>query len=132
MKKEENLEFEIKFLEKIVKERPKYIEALTILAEAYTRKKSYAKGLSLDQRLARLCPYDATIRYNLACSYALLGKKQLALRALAKAIKLGYSDFDHMKRDADLKSLHHENEFREMMKKAPAGYGKKNSADYFN
>ena len=97
--------FDIAFYEGIVKRRPNYIEALGPLAEAYTRKGLYKKGLEIDRRLSRLCQDNPVVFYNLACSYALVGQTKAALRSLKKAIRLGYDDFDHMKKDADLKPL---------------------------
>lgn len=104
-KKEDSLDFEIAFYEGVLKRTPHYIEAIIPLAEAYTRKGLYKKGLEMDLRLTELCADDPVAYYNLACSYALLGKKQEALTALQKAVALGYSDFRHLRKDADLKSL---------------------------
>lgn len=98
-------EFEIKFFEGILKSQPDYIEALIPLAEAYTTKGDYEKGLQIDLRLAKLCPTDSTVFYNLACSYALTAKPTEAVKALRKAIDLGYTDFRHLKKDKDLHSL---------------------------
>ncbi len=116
MVKGEALDFEIEFYEQILRERPNYIEALILLAEAYTHKKCYKKGLSLDKRLAKIKPKDPVVQYNLACSYALVNQKDLAIASLKKAIKLGYDDFDHLKKDADLKGLHGDSEFEKLLK----------------
>lgn len=109
------LDFEIKFYEGIILNRPDYVDAMIPLAEAYTRKGWYQKGLELDKRLAVLCDDDPTIFYNLACSYALLGKSQLALTTLKKAIKKGYKDFRHMKKDKDLQLLHSLAAFKKLL-----------------
>lgn len=110
--KSQNTEdFEITFYEGIVKQRPDYIEALMPLAAAYTQKGLYQKGLETDQRLAKLCKEDPVVHYNLACSYALLGKKKEALKILRRAVELGYCDFIHLRKDPDLKSLHGDPDF---------------------
>ncbi len=44
-------------------------------------------------------------RYNVACVYALLGEKELALLELEKEMKAGYVRFTHLRRDPDLQSL---------------------------
>jgi len=104
--------FELSFFERLVKENPNYVDALIPLAEMYTRMGFYEKGLRIDERLAALKKHDPTVRYNLACSLALLNRKTEALSALQRAIKLGYSDFEHMKRDRDLKNLRDHPKFK--------------------
>jgi tetratricopeptide (TPR) repeat protein len=115
VKNSDTLDFEITFYESIVRERPNYLHALVPLAEAYTAKKLYRKGLEIDKRLAKLDPTDPVIHYNLACSFALLRDEKSALEALKKAIQFGYDDFDHMKRDKDLKVLHNSTAFRKLL-----------------
>ena len=100
------VDFEIRFFEGVIKESPDYIDALIPLAEAYTRSGLYEKGLEIDKRLSHLCKNNPVVYYNLACSYALVGKKGEAVKALTKAISLGYDDFKHLRKDADLKILH--------------------------
>ena len=115
MEQKNSVDFEISFFESLVKESPKFVDALIPLAEAYTKKGLYEKGLQIDKRLARLLKFDPTVHYNLACSYALLEKKKEAFSALQKAIKLGYSDFSHLRKDSDLKSLHSDPRFQKLV-----------------
>lgn len=98
-------DFEISFLEGVLKHRPNYIDALAPLAEAYTRRGWYEKGLEIDKRLAFLCKDDPVVHYNLACSLALSGYTAKALGALKRAVRLGFSDVEYIRKDADLKSL---------------------------
>ena len=65
----------------------------------------YADGLELDRRLAELMPDSPGVLYNLACSLALTNRQEEALEILAKAIKAGYGDHVHMRRDSDLDAL---------------------------
>jgi len=44
-------------------------------------------------------------RYNVACVYALLGEKELALNELEKELRDGYVRFTHLRLDPDLQSL---------------------------
>jgi tetratricopeptide (TPR) repeat protein len=94
--------FEIKFYERLLKDKPEFADALAPLAEAYTRAGWHEKGLAIDQKLSRLRPDDGVVFYNLACSYSLLEKLDEAFKALGRAIELGYNDFAHMDTDADL------------------------------
>ncbi len=115
MKNSEQVDFEISFYEKLIKDKPDFIDALIPLAEAYTKKGRCEEGLKIDKRLAKLLPDEPIIFYNLACSFALVGGKREAITALKKAIQFGYRDFNHMKRDPDLKSLHEEEVFQKLI-----------------
>ena len=115
--KEGASDFELTFFERLVKNNPNFIDALIPLAEVYTRKGMYDKGLQIDKRLACLKKEDPIIHYNLACSFALVGEKDDAFTSLERAIKLGYRDFDHMQKDSDLKILREDPRFKSLMTK---------------
>ncbi|MBI4368011.1 MAG: hypothetical protein HY588_01310 [Candidatus Omnitrophica bacterium] len=110
-------DFEISFFERLAKENPDFADALIPLAESYTKKGFYDKGLQIDRRLARLRKNDPIVHYNLACSFALVRKKDEAITALRRAIRLGYSDFEHLKRDPDLKILRDDSRFVSLLAK---------------
>ncbi len=103
--KSNDLDFEISFLEGVLRHRPNYIDALAPLAEAYTRCGLFEKGLEIDKRLAFLCKDDPIVHYNLACSYVLSGYTAKALAALKRAVRLGFTDLGHLQKDPDLKPL---------------------------
>lgn len=114
---QETLDFEISFFEGLIKKNSNYIDALIPLAEAYTKKGLYAKGLLIDKRLARLRKRDPVVHYNLACSFALVGKKDDAFSMLKHAIQLGYNEFEHLKKDPDLKNLRDDPRFQSLIAK---------------
>ena len=105
LRKKDDIEFEIAFYESILTNAPNFIEALSAIGDLYTRVGYWQKGLDVDLKLSRLRPQDPVVRYNLACSYALLNQIHLSLSALSKAVELGYDDFAHLKKDADLENL---------------------------
>lgn len=111
------VDFEIRFYERLVKGKPNFVDALIPLAAAYTRKGLYEKGLAIDKRLSRLLKDDPITFYNLACSYALTGRPEEAVAALQRCVRLGYSDFDHLRNDPDLKSLQQHPQFLELLGK---------------
>ncbi|HEU4521818.1 MAG TPA: tetratricopeptide repeat protein, partial [Thermoanaerobaculia bacterium] len=43
----------------------------------------------------------ASSKYNIACSYALLGNEESAVKWLDDAIRSGWDDFDHLAKDSD-------------------------------
>jgi len=113
----EDLDFEIEFYEDLLRVDPGFSDAWAPLAEAYTRKGYYGKGLELDRKLADLLPWDPTVFYNLACSFALLGQTGPALNALERALQLGYRDFDWMEEDVDLENIRDSNQYKSLVKK---------------
>lgn len=97
--------FEIEFWEGALANTPNHIGTLRQLGHAYTQRGDYEKGLSVDRRLAILCPHDRVVHYNLACSFSLTGRLDEALDALRRAVELGYRDFEHAAKDPDLAYL---------------------------
>ena len=100
-----DLDIEIDFLEGVVKRDRRYVEALQLLGVDYTRRGRFEEGLKVDCRLARLCPDDPLVHYNLACSFSLTAEYRKAANALRKALHYGYRDFEFMKTDPDLEPL---------------------------
>jgi len=116
-KNQENLDFQIEFLEKLIEKDPNYVDALFLLGELYTKKKKYQKALEIDLRLSELKPDDPIVFYNLACDYSLLNKKTEGLKALEKAFQLGYDDIDYLFKDPDLKNLRKSKRFERVIEK---------------
>jgi len=110
-----DISVEIQFYEGILAQDPDYVEALLLLAEAYTKAGLYEKGLEADQRLAKLLPKDPSVHYNLACSWALTGHRDEALATIEHAIGLGFSDVELLMNDEDLALLHDEDEFARLI-----------------
>jgi tetratricopeptide (TPR) repeat protein len=103
--RQDNLDFEINFFEAILADSPEFLDALIPLAEAYTQRGLFEKGLATDLKIAQLRPNDPIVYYNLACSYALLDKGKEAFECLERALTLGFRDWKLIKRDRDLKNL---------------------------
>ncbi|MEM7518238.1 MAG: hypothetical protein AAF368_15110, partial [Planctomycetota bacterium] len=85
-------DFLIDILEAETSRHPDNVDALAELGHLYTRAGRNEDGLEVDRRLVRLLPHDATARYNLGCSLALLGEVDAALDELEAAAELGYVD----------------------------------------
>ena len=114
--KDSQVDFEIKFYQALVKDKPDYLDALVCLADAYTRKGRCRKGLEIDRKLVCLQPENPIFHYNLACSYSLLRMLEQANRALRKAIELGYRDFRFMNADPDLENLRRSRRYQALVK----------------
>ncbi len=115
MARKEDNSFDISFYESILRRDPSYAEVVEILGGLYTKAGRIADGLKMDRKLVRLQPENATARYNLACSLALMNRPKPALDTLAEAIALGYDDHGWMAGDEDLKSLRGHPRFEELL-----------------
>ncbi len=109
------LDFEIKFYEGILKQRPSFTQALVALGDAYTKRGLFEKGLEVDKRLADLRPDDSIAWYNLACSYSLINDIESGLKAINKSLLLGYEDFSFLEKDPDLENLRQDIRFKDLI-----------------
>lgn len=108
------LRFQIAIWEEVLLHSPADTEALRFLAHAYFAVGRKEDGLAVDRRLADLLPRDARVRYNLACSCALVGRKEEAFERLIEACELGFDDLNLLRRDHDLDTLREDARFREI------------------
>jgi tetratricopeptide (TPR) repeat protein len=104
-RKQHDTAFEISFFESVLRHDPGFIEVIEILGGLYTKLGRIAEGLKMDRKLVRLQPKNPTAHYNLACSLALSRRNADALRALRRAVVLGYRDLEWMSQDPDLQGL---------------------------
>ncbi len=112
--------FEINFFEGVHRRCPRYVEVIELLGGLYTKTGRIADGLKMDRKLVRLQPTNATAHYNLACSLALSERPLPALAALRRALELGYSDYEWMRQDPDLKPIAHDPAFLEILQEVKA------------
>jgi tetratricopeptide (TPR) repeat protein len=109
------VDFLLDFLESALEHHPDNTDVLFELGCLYTDTGRYEDGLAVDRRLSRLLPDNPTVHYNLACSLALVGEKDKALKALRGAIRRGFSEFEKLREDPDLSSLRGEPEFQALL-----------------
>ena len=62
-------------------------------------------------------PNDANVIYNAACTYGILEMKIDALEHFRRSVNAGYSNLDWCLKDPDLKILHDDPEFKELVAK---------------
>ncbi len=110
-------EFEISFFESVLKKDPKHVEVIELLGGLYTNAGRIDDGLKMDRRLARLCPENPVVHYNLACSLAIKRRNKDALDALNKAVELGYNDIQWLVEDPDLENLRNYPAFQRLIRR---------------
>lgn len=98
--------------------RPAEYNELTALAWAHYEAQDYA--LAAETYEKAFAAFDdkgyVNDRYNAACSWALAGNPDAAFRNLKRiAVKGGYSDLSHMLADTDLKSLHGDKRWEDLV-----------------
>jgi len=115
------LRFQVGICEEILRHTPGDTEALRFLSHAYFAVGRKEDGLAVDRRLAELLPRDPRVRYNLACSCALLGHDDEALQRLGEACDLGFDDLNLIRRDPDLDTIRGDPRFGEIERRLEKG-----------
>ena len=110
------LDFELEFFGAILERTGAFVDVLRAHGNNLTLKGRFEDGMTIDKRLIQLRPGDYLAHYNLACSYSLLKQADLALRALRKAVELGYRDFRYMKQDSDLETIRRDPRFKQLLR----------------
>ena len=111
-------DFEVGLYLKALEYDPENVDILIYLGDVFSKKGMVRDGLEIDKKLVRVCPQEPTFFYNLACSHSLLNQLDSAIEALEKAIRLGYENFDHLQKDADLDNIRKDSRFIRLMKNA--------------
>jgi non-specific serine/threonine protein kinase len=110
---------EISVFETHLKQVPEDGRAHTLLAADYASVGRHEEAVREATLAMALRPNDATVLYNAACTFSLMGKKAEAIGALAKAHACGWVDSNWTRRDPDLALLHGDPEFDRLYPPAP-------------
>jgi tetratricopeptide (TPR) repeat protein len=107
--------FEISLSRAVLKVRPDWFEALTMLGHALTKSGQHKQALAVDHKLAKIRADDPIVHYNLACSLSNLERVDESLDALGRALELGYKDFAYMLGDPDLQNVRRDPRFKQLL-----------------
>ena len=82
-------------------------EALGLRREIFARLAGHdtARAADLIEKYLQHRPDDAAMLYNAACLRCRLGRPDAAASYLLAAVKAGFRDFSHMRRDPDLRTI---------------------------
>lgn len=108
-------------LDATLKLDPNHAEALAnrgVLSLEMGRPNIAIKDLELS---AKIDPKSANTHYNLACAYSLAGKPDLGFDALQLALDSGFSDFDLLRSDPQLRAIRSLPGFKEMLSRRKIG-----------
>ena len=98
-------------LENHLKQVPEDARARILLAGDYAELKRVEDSMRETNLAMTLRANEASILYNAACNFCLLGRKSEALDALRKAWEAGFKDSVWARRDPDLTLLHGDPDF---------------------
>ncbi|HEX9759999.1 MAG TPA: hypothetical protein VGA40_03725, partial [Candidatus Acidoferrales bacterium] len=94
---------------------PEDARARVLLAVGYAYLGRQQEAIPQLEKAVSLRPNDGNTLYNAACAYGIMEMKAEALDMLIRARKVGYANFDWVKRDPDLKCLHGNPEFQKLV-----------------
>jgi thiol-disulfide isomerase/thioredoxin len=112
--------------ENLSPEKKKLVEAMT-KADKLIEEKKYAEAVGAYDELFKLLDASKELkaeekkdaeqgaRYNYACALSLTGKKEDALKALKRAVELGFWDWSHIAEDKDLDPIRGEADFKKII-----------------
>jgi tetratricopeptide (TPR) repeat protein len=110
-------DFDREFFGRVLQQGVSNTDVVRRQAELLARHGDYQGALRLDRLLIERHPSDPVAHYNLACSLSMNGQHALAVKALARAIDLGYGDFAHILADSDLDPLRDLPSFHELLRR---------------
>lgn len=94
---------------------PDDARAATMRAVSLCRLGQPSAGLEWARRALEIDPTDAGVRYNVACLYALEGRRDEAIQCLEECVRLGFVNVEWIARDPDLASLHGDPRFERLI-----------------
>lgn len=112
-----------KLFQQALQKDPKLGEAYNGVGVTYYARNAFEDAIDWYKRGLEAAPGFGDLYYNLACGYALVGKKTHALRYLKLAAAKGFTEVAALDEDHDLDTLREEPEFkaiRELMDAPPA------------
>lgn len=102
--------------ERVVRANPVEPEFWDALGRAHYETANYKAAIPAYEKVIELGGYQpALAAYNIACNHALAGEKELALKALERALAMGFPDLGAAAQDEDFKSLRDDPRFKKML-----------------
>ena len=106
----------IEVAQKHLESNPNDARAYNLLGVWYARLDDFDRAVDAQMKAIELSPGDALVMYNVACLYGVQKKADLALHWLKRAIEAGFRDYDWIKSDSDMDSVHDHPEYIALMK----------------
>lgn len=81
------------------------VEARYGLVQSFSRKQDYAEAIKVMQEIQALQPDNPETYYNLACVYSKGNHADESIKYLRKAVDMGFSNWDLIRKDPDLANV---------------------------
>ncbi|RME04851.1 MAG: tetratricopeptide repeat protein [Planctomycetota bacterium] len=107
----------IKYFNYAIKLQPGQANYYFARGNTYLSLKQFAKAKRDYLKTIVLDPQFSAAYYNIACIYALQKNKKEAIKWLTQAIYHGFQDYQHMRKDPDLRSLWGDPRFKRLLQK---------------
>ena len=93
----------------------KFVPAINNLALVTAANQEYYKALTIFLDVLNYHPDDAETHYNIACMYSRLKQVDESIEWLKRAIDKGYSNWESIKKDADLDNIRDAKAYKELI-----------------
>ncbi len=113
----ENYENAINELTLAIKKYSVYTEAYANRAVVYMQINKFNKAMDDLKAAEQINPKDPNLHYNYMAWYSLQNQLDRALDSLDEALTNGFSDYDSLRHDPDLKNVRKHPEFRKICEK---------------
>lgn len=113
----ENYENAINELTLAIKKYPVYTEAYANRAVVYMQINKFNKAMDDLKAAEQINPKDPNLHYNYMAWYSLQNQLDRALDSLDDTLTNGFSDYDALRHDPDLKNVRKHPEFRKICEK---------------
>jgi len=113
----ENYENALQEFTRAIEKYPNYLEAYGNRAVIYMQTKKFNKAMDDLKKAESINPNDKNINYNFIAWYSLQDQIDRALDSLDKTLSLGFTDYDALRGDPDLKNVRKSPEFRKVCEK---------------
>ncbi len=94
--------------------QPDFIKAMTALSILYAEQHKDPEAIDLLKKILLIQPDNSSIYYNLACIYARSNNQDTSMRWLQKAIDRGFSNWDLIENDNDLKAIRETHDYLQL------------------
>jgi len=91
------------------------VRALHAKARSLLQQKKYTEALAVYEQILKQRSDDAIALYNSACCLSLLKRVDEAVTRLRGAVKAGFLDLDHIKRDPDLDPIRESDAYKKFL-----------------
>lgn len=116
--KDKNYKESIKGYSKWLKSHPNDDRTIMMLGASLLENRSFDQADTWAEKTRKTIRFSDYGSYNLACVYAQRGDLETAFQYLEHAVQVGFTDYQHMKKDHQLTPLRQDDRFKKLLSRA--------------